>query len=329
MPNKAQRRKLRHQRKLARTTAALQTHIRTGLPAGTKIADMAGVIKAMRALGSLGMSSAKRAKLRARIVDSLSTVMKDMLIRPKDFGVPNLDMLAELFVRMLERTRYHEYGVNELRRKKAGLKGVFAGELFELMVLNMTGIQRELRELADGQLAGLNAAMRSNKARLIDANGAPMTATGTWSGVQRVTDILVYRGNQKLKFTDFAYVGYLRPAGGGPTMVSFLVETEIKLPRAAAGFAEQMGVKQARFAGADRVEFTIPGRKDPVSFDPSDIVFDRGNINRVALTTTSQSTQTWRYRSTREGGYDETYWRIGLVVRVDELRALVNVLFRH
>jgi len=329
MANKVQRRKLRFQRKLSATTIKVQQYIKAGLPAAAAtVDDSAGVIKAMRALGSLGMPAKQRRELRAKIVDALPAVMKkDLKLRPTDFGVDDLDLLADLFVRMLERVRYHRYGVNELRRKKAGLRGVFAGELFELLVLNMPGIQKELRGLAEGQLENLNRAMRRNKARLIDAHGADLVAVGEWSGIERVTDIVVHRGNQKLKFTDFAYVTYLAPKVGGPRLVSFLVETEVKLPRAASGFSDQMGVKQARFAGADRVEFFVPGRKQAVSFTPAEIVFDRGNINRVAITTTAATNESWRFRSTREGGYGEIYWRIGLVVDVHELRRLINAAF--
>lgn len=328
--NTAQRRKLRVQKRRLKSTANLQQFIKSRLPTGgTSLDDLPGVIKALRALGSMGIPAAKRAKLRANLVESLASVMKDMKIKPKDLGVKDLDLLAELFVRMLERMRYHEYGVNELRRKKVGLRGVFAGELFELLVLNMESIQKELKSCAEGQFEGLNSAMRSQKARLIDANGVNIAVSGKWAGIERVTDIIIYRNNQKLKFTDFAYATFLDPPKNGPRLVSFLVETEVKLPRAASEFSEQMGVKQARFAGADRVEFIVEGQKKPVSFKPEEIIFDSGNINRVALTTTKSSNETWRLRSTRKGGYDEIYWRIGLVVEVEDLRRLVNILFRH
>jgi len=335
MPNNAKRRKLRLARKRQRTEAAIGALVRGSLPKPPTVDDAAGLLKAVRALGALGLSSRKQQKLRAALTSALAELFKTESfagrnIRTTSFGLKDgdFDGLARLFVRMLERMRYGEYGISELRRKRAGLHGVFAGEIFELLVLHHEGIQKQLHKLAEDQKDSLNQLMRRGKARLIDGNGAPFAETGEWRGVQRVTDILVHRGNQRLKFTDFAYVSYLAPRGGGPRVVSFLVETEVKLPRAAAGFAEQMGVKQARFAGADKVEFTLADGSTQ-AFTPGEIVFDRGNINRVALTTTKGPRETWRLRSTKLGGYAEVYFRIALVVDVEQLRAMVNLAFRR
>lgn len=317
-------------RRRAALDAELAPFLRLATTRGAVTPDASAILRAMRTLGTGTMRPRVRAALRSRVVEALADTMRGMRLAPGDFGVSSYAGLADTFVTMLERVGYHEYGVTELRTKRAGLHGAFAGELFELLVIHHHGIQADLLGLADLQLkelTGLSAA--AAKARLVDALGAAVDLRGTWGRARLVTDITVIRGNRRLKFTDFGYVSVLAPAAGGPSAVSFLVEGEVKLPRAAASFAEQIGEKQARFTDADRIEVRFADDGSPASFAPHEIVFDtKAALGRVALTTTSAPGQTWRLRTTKVGGFEDAYWRVGLTVDVEELRRLVTVLFR-
>lgn len=332
MVSKQKARKQSFKRKRDKINADLGGYVKSPLGVPAPSGEIAGRLRAVRALGALGMPLRKRRALRKRIVTDLADTLAREKIRPRDLGLKGnslaqeIDLLAELLVQMLERVNYHEFGINELRRKKKGLRGVFAGELFELLVLNMPSIQDELRLLSGRQLAELNAAMRNHRARLINAHGVQLALTGTWTGVHRVTDIYVRKGKSRLKFTDFGYVTFLN-SKSGKLYVSFLLETEVKMPAAAGKFREQIGVKQARFTDADQIEFTIDGADVPVSFAPADIIFDSRNINRFALDPIEGPQQTWRVQSTSSGGYHEAFWRVGLVVDVSGLRALVEAAF--
>ena len=327
---------------LANVEAELRTFVKSPLASGSKAADVSGVLRGLRALGTLALSTARRDRLRARLLESIEKVMADMKLDARDLGARDHKHLAEMFVRMVERVGYERYNVSALRRKAQGLRGVFAGELFEQLVLNMRSLQNDLRIMARGQLENLLtlvadqlknvAAGKRSAGRLIDCLGNPIPSSNLvgakFKEIVRATDIFIYAGGKKLKFTDFAYVVVIDTPSGKP-MVSFLVETEIKLPRAASDFSEQIGQAQGRFAFADHVELRIPGRADPVEFTPDQIIFDHGSINRTAVTMTRSSSDSYRFRETSKGGYDEVYTRVGLALDVNELRRLVNVLFRQ
>jgi hypothetical protein len=335
--NKAQARKLRLQKRRRKIELQLRQHLKTNLSArGVVSLEAPGVVKALRALGSIGMSSAKRAALRTTVTKALAVVIEEMKFNPADLGVRDLDQLSELFVRMLERAGYREYGITELRRKASGLRGIFAGELFELLVLNMEDLQKDLRAMARGQLETLNGAVALNQARLLDGYGNLVEVKGKFSGIYRVTDIAIYklgRSGPPLKFTDFAYVTYLVPEGGGMPLLSFLVETEAKLPRSAREFSEQIGAAQSRYAGAERIEMLFDGARKPTVVLPEQIVFDVGSYQRTAVTTTSAKSNRYDYRITPWKRGDpilnqEAYLRIKLTLNTAELRRLVNILFR-
>ena len=323
----------------------LRDDLKAALPSRGQVTERGPMVKALRALGALQLTPTQYKRAREKIVAALSGVMGELKIDARDLGARDLDHLAELFMRMLERVRYSRYNISELRRKARGLRGVFTGELFELLVLNLTSLQQDLKNMAALQLESLNvvwaeefaiatgaAASSSRAPRILNALGEPipwMVPKGEFKGIDRVVDIFIYRDGKKLKFTDFGYISYYKDARGTTLAISFLVEGEIKLPRAAAGFSDQIGRSQGRFAGAERVEMVVQGQKTPISFRPEEIIFDRASINRNAITTTRATNDTYRWRTTNKGGYPEAYLRMGLTVNVDDLRRLVNILFRH
>lgn len=337
MASKAKARQLRLQKRRAKIELQLKRHLKASLPGGTVSLDAPGVLKALRLLGKMGMPAGKRARLRATLVQALAVVIEETKFRPADLGVRDLDHLSELFVRMLERVGFHEYGITELRRKARGLRGAFAGELFEQLVLHMEELQSDLRNMAGTQLATLNGSVAAHKTRLLDGYGQPIKVKGRFAGIYRVTDIAIYKPGHvgpPLKFTDFAYVTYLVPEGGGMPLLSVLVETEIKLPRAAREFSEQIGNAQSRYAGAERIEMLFDGDTHPTAVLPDQIVFDVGSIQRTAVTATTAKSNRYTFRTTKWKAGDpilneESYLRIGLSFETTELRRLVAVLFRQ
>ncbi len=316
--------------------ADLKKYITTPLSKTGK-PEVSGVLRGLRALGSTTISAARRRKLRANLFVAVAKVIKEAKIDAQKVGAASLDALAKRFVQMVERVGYERYGITELRRKARGLRGVFAGELFEQLVLNMRTLQDDLRGLALMQLQDIARFMKAEKqfpskkgqARLINALGdniEPRDLVGMkFTKVVRATDIVTFMKGEK-KFIDFAYIAYSEHADGRK-LVTFLVEAEIKLPRAARAFSKQIGKSQGRYAFADTIEMTVPHEKRRVSFTPDQVMFDRGSINRVAVTMTRASDSTYRIRFTRKGGYPEVYTRVGLALDVRELRKLVRVLF--
>lgn len=287
-------------------------------------AAFTGALRALRALGSRRIPRRIRTALRARIAEGLRA---EGGIDPRDLGMATHDDLAELLVRMLERVRYGSYRLSELRRKRLGLQGNFAGELFEQLVLEHRGIQSDLAEIAATQLRSLREQLRTPKGRFVDGRGAEISLQGSFGPVRRVTDIATWHGAVRRKFTDFAHVSLFAPSGGGERRIAFLTEVEVKLPRAAADFGDQMAAKQARFAAADRIEVRFDDGS-VVSFRPEEVVVDLAGINRIAISTTRRPGQTWRFSFRGKRRPREAWLRVNLAIDVEQLRRMVALTFR-
>lgn len=325
--------------KRARADADARRFFKTALP-GLDPDDLrlSGVLRAMRKTMSVALSAAARAAVRSTLVNALTEEFKTLKIQPGDLGQKTVDEVAELFLRMLERANVTGYTATRLRgqaagafSRKPGLRSTFAGELFELLVRNLEELQKDLRTLAQAELDDLKAAVAGQAGKrpaLLDGNGKPVKLDGTFGPVQQVTDVVTDTGSGKLKFIDTAYVSVFTPSDGGPSRLVFLVEVEIKLPGAAKGFSKQIGSALARFSTADGVEVVFAGAKTPTPFKRAQLIVDPRAMYRTAVTTTQRATPTYRWRTTRKGGYREGYLRIGLTIDVDALYRLVNLLFR-
>lgn len=294
-----------------------------GQPAPTR----AGVLRSLRLLGAIMELPAKEAReLRARLLEGLVRFFQSaMKLKPSDLGARTMDELVEVFLRMVERTRYSGYTLRALRAKLHGLRGVFAGELFELLVHNMRELQGDLRRMAQLQLGELNGLARQGSKLLVDANGNKVTVAGQFTEIRRATEIYIWKDGQKRKFLDLAYVSVLDR--DGKRTVGMLVETEIKLPGAAKSFGEQIGQAQTRFAGADEIEMVVEGFGKPIRVTPDRVVFSRRSINRFAVTTTVKSTDQLSFSFTEKGGYLESYLKVRVAVNTAELYRMLNVLF--
>jgi hypothetical protein len=325
--------------KRARANADARRFLKTALP-GVNPDDLtvSGVLRAMRKTMSVALSAATRAALRTKLVDALTAEFTTLKIKPADLGQKSVEELAELFLRMLERADVTGYTATRLRSqaagafsRKPGLRSTFAGELFELLVRNLEELQKDLRGLAQAELDDLKPAVAGKAGKrpaLLDGNGKRVQLDGTFGPVQQVTDVVTDTGSGKLKFIDTAYVSVFTPSDGGAARLVFLVEVEIKLPGAAKGFSKQIGSALARFSTADGVEVVFAGAKTPTPFKRAQLIVDPRAMYRTAVTTTQRTTPTYRWRTTRKGGYREAYLRIGLTIDVDALYRLVNLLFR-
>jgi hypothetical protein len=334
----------RERERIQRKRRLLDTQVsqvfKTVLP-GVSLAEasLKGILRGLAATMSMPMSASVRRAVRERLVKALAGEFVTLKIKYADLGAANPGELAETFVRMLERAKFDDYSVSRLRSqaagvysRKPGLRSVFAGELFELLARNLRELQDDLKAMAQAQLDDLNdvvaGKVRSRRPKLLDGNGDPITLKGTFGPIRRVNDVVTIQGNQRPKFVDFGYVSVFTPAGGGPRMLVFLVESELKLPGAAAGLSEQIGSALGRFANSDGVEVVFEGAQSPTRFNREQLIVDPTTMNRTGIAPTQRETPTYRWRTTERGGYKESYLRIGVTIQVDELYRLVNLLFR-
>ncbi|WP_155373491.1 hypothetical protein [Catellatospora vulcania] len=356
MGNRAATKKLSAKERLKARQASNEQEVRLTVkavlpPPGAPL-DVKGALKALHKVGSLALRPNIRKKVLAKLTEELAKTLPQTSITPTDLGAKDFADLADRMVKMLERAGYAEYGIGELRRKRAGLRHNFAGELFEQLVLNHGELQAIFAGLADEGLRTaldvitaeealrqtLSAADFAKRTRLLTAKGEPalldLASFVDKNGralvyIERVVDLRTRVGNSWRMFTDTAYVVRFTPAGGGPQRVMILVETEIKLPAAARDFSGQVAEAQFRHGAADEIEMRGLQSGTRHSFTPDNVIFDVGGISRNAVTITRRRTMTAAFRYVEyAGGGREQYTRIGLAVQVDELRRLIALLFR-
>jgi hypothetical protein len=311
----------------AKLAAELEQELGRALPRPTVApVTRGGILRALRLLGQLEELTAEQAKaLRAKLVSRLAEVFKSMKFDPKDFGVSTPKELADVFVQMLERVRYNQYTRKQLLLKIKGLKGVFAGELFERLVHNMRELNADLDLMATVQRNELNTLARQGSPHLLNAVGDPVKVKGTFGQVKRATDIFIWKGGKKLKFVDTARVAY--NVVGDERRVGMLVETEIKLPAAAKEFGPQIGAARERFAGAEAIEMVVDG--ETAVFAPEDVIFSRRSVNRTAITTSVTGTTEMRFsfNEVRKGVPNESFLRVDVAVSSQDVYKLASVAF--
>jgi hypothetical protein len=293
-----------------------------GMPATPS--TLTGLLRAWRRLGRLtALPTLRRLELRQRFVAAICEVFGSLGFKPADFGAPDLKALAETFVTMLERIGYGQLRVSEL----AGRRSQMGGELLELLVQNLGELQKDFIGMAHGQRELLDAALHT----LVDAKGTPVPGLqGKFGPALKATDIVIIDRTGKLpprKFIDLAYVSEFQHAsGGGEQLISFLVETEIKMPAASKKVGKQIGVAQVRFdfGPDDELHMVVAGYADPVVLKrPQQIIFAPHAINRTAVTV--HHTPYFKPSFTARGGYPEVFWRVGVSMRSQEIWRLVDV----
>src|SRR5450631_821526 len=315
--------------------ASLQRNLSIPLP------DMSWNVQAQkRVLATLRALMAAADRTRAEMTTLKKQLVKDLQylfdsasfdIEPADLGVKSVNELAGVLVKLVKNVRYDRYTVAELRSKAVGLRGVFNGELFELLVANQQQLQQDLKLMAAGQRLDLNQLIQASSNQVADGRGAKIQVQGIFRDIQKAGSIFVWKDGKKLKFIDSAYVSELiRPGGGSSGKFTFLVRTEIKLPAAAKGFGEQIGGSNIRFSEADRIEFLVEGESAPRVIDPEDLVFSNRAIPLAAITLTSKGQNQYRFSFTNKGGYTEAYLRVQLsTVQVQTLNRITNVLLKR
>jgi hypothetical protein len=288
------------------------------LPAGVPVtrAGILGVLRAWRRLGVLStLSAPARLAIRARYLQAFERILDASRLSPGDFNAAGFKELADIMLRMMERKGYGQVPVRELR----GMRGNFAGELFELLGQNYRPLQRDLKYLAVGQVEILN----DSKTTLVDANGNPFTMPGEFGEPCKATDITI--GGQP--FMDLAYVSLLEPPPGPKVdVLSLAVETEFKMPTAAGKAGKQIGRAQVRYdvPKGTILEATVEGRKAPVKVGANQIVFAQNSIIRTLVTPTG--TPMYRYSFTARGGYPEHFLRIGVAIDPKAIWQMLDVV---
>jgi hypothetical protein len=301
-------------------SASLAAELGRAVPAGGPVSRPAlrrGLTLWRRLGRAAGLSTQERLALRERVVMAFEQAFRSFT--PRDFGVRTRKELAEIVVTMLERTGYGRLPRSKLRQ----LRGNFAGELLELLVQHLENLQKDLRRMAEAQRQLLNSA----KTTLVDAHGTVVSLSGEFGAVRKATDIVVVDPSGTRKFIDFAYVSVFEHVSGtGPLTLSFLVETEIKMPTAAGKAGRQIGRAQVRFdlPPTGKIRMVLEGDADPVEISADRIVFAPTSINRT-LVTISQTEQ-YRPSFTAQGGYQEYFWRIGVDIHTGEIWRLVDLL---
>jgi hypothetical protein len=230
--------------------------------------------------------------------------------------------LAEVFVTMLDRVGYAKASLSKLRR----IRSMLVGELLEVLVRNSRELQPGLLGMAEAQLRLL----RSRGVELLDARGASVPQVRFFEAPVRATDMAIIDTRAlgpdtrlPRKFIDFAYVS-LGELPDGRRVITFLVETEIKMPTAARKAGKQVGVAQVRFdmEPGDKLVVNVAG-KGPLEFTSDQILFAPTSIDRTLVTI--GETPNFKLRTTRAGGYDEAFWQIDLDMSTSSLRRLVNL----
>jgi hypothetical protein len=122
------------------------------------------------------------------------------------------------------------------------------------------------------------------------------------------------------------YVSLFEHEGGatGPTILSVLTETEIKMPASARKAGKQIGRAQVRYdlAPGDRIQMTIEGLSEPLELAAEQIVFAPQAINRYFVTV--RKTPHYRPSFTARGGYPEVFYRIGVAWQSEEIWRLIK-----
>jgi hypothetical protein len=279
-----------------------------------------GLLRAWRRLGrAAAIAPHDRNVLRQGFVEAFAKVLheagqKGAAFLPADFGVRGSRELAEMFVTMLDRVGYAKASLSKLRR----IRSTLVGELLEVLVRNATELQADLLGMAKAQLR----LVRRPGATLLDAAGATVVAA-VFGEPAKAIDLAITGAGGKRKFIDFAYVSI----GGlpdGTRIITFLVETEVKMPTAARKAGRQIGRAQARFdmVPGDKLVLDVAGH-GPLEFTRDQIVFAPNSIDRTLVSI--GDTPNFKLRSTRAGGYDETFWQIDLDMRATSLRRLVDL----
>jgi hypothetical protein len=281
-----------------------------------------GLLRAWRRLGRLAtITTHDRAVLRTAFAQAFTRLLHQAAtggakpFRPADFGVRGYRELAELFITMLERVGYANQKLSQLRR----IRQILIGEMLEVLVRNARELQDGLLGMAHGQ----RQLLLRFATKLVDARGDPVPAPRSIGAPVRAMDMAVTGSGHPLrKFIDFGYVS-IGVWPDGRTFISFLVETEIKMPAAARKAGPQIGRAQVRFdmQGDDVLTVTVDGVVK--TFTADQIVFSPGHVNRTLVTI--GATPNFRPRHTRAGGEDEAYWQIDLEMAADSLRRLVGL----
>ncbi|WAZ19149.1 hypothetical protein STRCI_000181 [Streptomyces cinnabarinus] len=281
---------------------------------------MSGLLKAWRRLGRVASISAPdRNLLRAAFVDAFTRVLREQgknTFGPADFGVSNVRELADLFVTMLDRVGYTRASRAKLRRMRSHL----VGELLEVLVRNSRELQPGLRLMAQAQLANF----RRPGVGLVDARGKDVVTPASFGAVTTGIDLAVTGPRRsRRKFVDLVHVS-VGEFPDGKTFLAILVETEIKMPRAAQKAGKQIGRAQVRFhlRRGDSLSVDVAGH-GPLEFKADQILFLPGKVQRNLITVAD--TPNFTLRTTRAGGYDEAFWEVALDVRADALRRLVDM----
>jgi hypothetical protein len=267
------------------------------------------------------LTIAARVALRKRYVKELERVLKAESYDPKDFGVDNVNQLADALVATTERV-----GRGKSLARLARMRGSVAGELLEQLVRHMEQLGKDFRMIAKHQVEVLN----SPKTPLIDARGAKVSraALGGEFGEPVEAYDFTIRGR---KFFDRGEVSFVWPKGAAePSFVSVCVETEIRMPVKAKQGGKQIGRAQARYDFLKRypkgtkLKFYVRGRRKPIEVEPKEIIFAQNSIMRTLVTLSR--TEKYRPSYTRRGGYLEHFWHLDVDLRAKVIWQLVNIV---
>jgi hypothetical protein len=281
-----------------------------------------GLLRAWRRLGrAADIAPHDRNVLRQSFVNAFTRLLHEAGTKggtpfmPADFGVHGYRELADLFVTMLERVGYAKASLSKLRR----IRSMMVGELLEVLVRNSRELQPGLLGMAEAQLRIL----RRPGTALVDARGAAVAVPKAFEAPVKAIDIVITGSGAPRKFFDLAYVS-LGEWPDGKQFITFLVETEIKMPTAARKAGRQVGRAQVRFDMEDGDELVVNvAGKGPLKFRADQIVFAPTSIDRTLVSI--GNTEQFKLRSTRAGGYDETFWQVDLEMKATSLRRLVDL----
>ncbi|MER7172342.1 hypothetical protein [Streptomyces mesophilus] len=292
--------------------------------------SFAAVLRDLRLLMGAPPSTLRTQQLLA-LTPALAAASKAMHIDPGLLRLKTHDAVAHWFLRLTERVDYAAYTKSELALKKVGLRGVFGGEGFELLVNGHGPLNRKLDARAEIERAAMNALVRSKAPGLVDARGRRIEGlAGSFDEVTQGYDVWIHTpGGRKVKFVDTVRLSLFRPSARievETLYLGLLAGAEIKLPGAAKSVGKQISRIRDRFRRILALELTVPGRFESAIFLPQQIVFN-GSATKFSAIAPGEIDDVITRTTTTRTGADLEFDQYLMDLDVRELTRAIDLLF--
>ncbi|MGW3815315.1 hypothetical protein [Streptomyces sp. NPDC005046] len=256
---------------------------------------------------------------------------KALHIDPRLLRLESHEAVAHWFLRLTERVDYAAYTRAELALKRTGLRGVFGGEGFELLVHGHAPLNRKLDGRAEIERRAMNRLVETREIGLVDARGDPVEGlVGKFDDVRTGYDVWIHTPGRKVKFVDTLRLSLFKPAKGVEVealYLGLLAGAEIKMPGAARSVGQQIARIRERFRRIMWLELTVPGVYQSALFAPQQIVFNGTATKFSAIAPGEIEGVITKRIATTLTGEELKFDQFHMDVDVRELMRLIDLLF--